>query len=318
MFNNSIHKNRIKNIPGRVLIDASTHAKFLNRYLAHVTHKYYDFFHQKNPYYVETELTIQWRNIEVDIKGLVKNPIKFAPQVAYSLAAFWFIFTGEHESARNLAFMGVVAAGNDTDATQTSNSATLTFSHNNNGTVLLVGDVSNYYSSGAAATYAGDNLTLEKRLDDGLVTAAELYSKLSPASGANNVILTWGNSAARAGANAISFTGADVVENMAFSGGSAGTSASTAITSAVGDMVYDILGVAAASTLSAGAGQTEKSNQAHGVSASASSIEDGAASVTMSWSFSLSNYAHIGINVSAAPVPVNSNFLTFMGPQPQV
>ena len=307
MFNNSIHKNRIKNWPGRVLKDSSTDAVVINRYLAFVTHKYFDAFHQDIPYYKDKEYVIQWSNIKADLLRPFINALRFAER-----------FGVKPEFALQI---GAVAYDADSDATQTANSATLTFSHTvatSTNSVLLVGDVSTFYSDGAAATYAGNNLTLEKRLDDGLITAAELYSYVSPTAGANNVILTWGNVAARAGANAISFTSASGVSGMAFSGGSAGSSASTAISSAVGNMVYDILGIAAASTITVGADQTERSNQTHGSSASASSTEAGASSVTMSWSFTLSNYAHIGIDVDAAAIPVNSNFLTFMGPQPQV
>ena len=99
------------------------------------------------------------------------------------------------------------------------------------------------------------------------------------------------------------------------------TAPSVAVTSAALELVVDHAGWnSGAGQIDVGAGQTERKRSpasGDGISMNtASSDEAGAASVTMSWTIVTSQWLIQGVPLKPAPV-INSNFLTFFGPQPQ-
>lgn len=139
----------------------------------------------------------------------------------------------------------------------------------------------------------------------------ELWQLVAPAIGTNNVEVTLSDPPDRSQAvGAMSFTGVDQSTPLGtpVSGGGTGSDNLTSliVASAVADLVID--GVAeqpdgAFGTLTVGAGQTERykePNPGNRVRTSGST-EPGAASVTMSWTFTGSlDHSHIAVNLKSA------------------
>lgn len=134
---------------------------------------------------------------------------------------------------------------------------------------------------------------------------------VAPATGANNVVFSWsGNNYMRAICS--SYTGVDQTtpeDSVVTVDGSGGGTSSTfnVTTGATNDMVVDALvATNGITTVTAGASQTEVNQEiadgtGAGMNGIASSYEAGAASVTMSWSWSgFVSYAGSAFNLNAA------------------
>jgi len=136
------------------------------------------------------------------------------------------------------------AAAFDATATLAATTGTSgTFAHTNSATnPFLV--VAVYYTGGVApaVTYAGAAMTKFADVaagNDGVNTIS-LFKKTSPATGANNVVITFGASCTFT-ASSVSFTNASDADNVsAAGGGTLPVSTSTATTN--GDMVFGVLG----------------------------------------------------------------------------
>jgi hypothetical protein len=199
----------------------------------------------------------------------------------------------------------------------------LTFAHNNNGDGLTVG-ISSWASGGSTVTgvtYAGSAMAAEGSAVDSGDDRASIYSKIAPASGSNNVVISMsGNSEITGGA--ISWTDSNQTDLCgAFNSATAtSTTPSVAIVSAAGEIVMDVITWFTdpfSSTATEGAGQTSRwervnSGETHG----ACSTEAGAASVTMSWTIGQSVpwiSAGISVKPAAAGVTTRQYRLTTMG-----
>jgi hypothetical protein len=171
-----------------------------------------------------------------------------------------------------------------------------TFSHTCSGSdrILYVFLNTRFSDLSTGVTYGGVAMTKLGFVNDpNSLTSATLYRLVDPASGANNVVASF--SSARTGlSTAISFTGGDHTTPegtpVTGSGGpSAGTHPSVTVSSAAGEIVVDgvsLLDDDGTSTLTVGAGQTERANQEDTPPTqcrAAVSTEPGAGSVTMSW-----------------------------------
>lgn len=101
-----------------IKIQSSGSAILLNRWITYATHRFYEnnkIVRTKNNY------EIQWQNVKNDICGLLENPFEFAPRIAYSLLAFFFILLGKHELAYLTAFaIGAISVGTKGGTTNTS------------------------------------------------------------------------------------------------------------------------------------------------------------------------------------------------------
>jgi hypothetical protein len=219
-------------------VSAQSEAKLLNRYITHTTvvkfddsipdHKWDNnrpvIKSKKNRYHVE------WDNVKEDAKGIIQNPFEFAPQIAYSLAAFWFILLGQHENARLMAFGGAIAFGskNSPDVTPVTGataviSATIDCTGSNGVLIGVAVEAGNGVSS---FTYAGAALTVGVSTNGTNDYGGHLYYKIAPATGSNTLTYT---NAANFGVNyaylvGIFFTGADQATQL--DGTNTGTSAS--------------------------------------------------------------------------------------------
>ncbi|GAC1603610.1 MAG: hypothetical protein NVS3B29_08400 [Candidatus Saccharimonadales bacterium] len=178
------------------------------------------------------------------------------------------------------------------DASSSSNTAntatSLTWSHTvGAGANLLMVGFSYNAGTISSVTYNGVAMTQKSTVTNGTSITA-MYYLVSPATGANNVVITLGSANSIIG-GATSFIGADTVTPLgpAVTTGLSNTNTITsgAVTSAAGEIVFDSLGVALDVTASPGAGQTQGwfiHNPTAGDSGGGST-KAGASSVTTSW-----------------------------------
>lgn len=193
-----------KNQESSLRVDASTSASLLNRYLALVRSSFFNtkgaVAENKTPIRETTTYRIQWENIRADLKGLFTNPFKFAPSIAYSLMAFFFIVQGKHSEAFLVAFGGAIAHDASSQSSASGEPASITWSHTVAGSdrlgVLFAGGLNNPN----LGDWGGNAVTE-------IITAAPARSsyRIAPATGATTLTVDGGN--IKVGA-AISFTGA--------------------------------------------------------------------------------------------------------------
>lgn len=147
-------------------------------------------------------------------------------------------------------------------------------------------------------TYDGADLNFVNRVIGGGFTV-ELWELTAPTTGSNTVVVTWNASASgTAFAGVMSFTGVSQgmpSNNFQSASGNSATQTIT-VTSKVDDFVLDSLMVFQIPTI--GSGQTQRFTEG-GFDLWRGSTEAGAASVTMSWTTSISStYALVGVNVN--------------------
>ena len=314
--------NKPKN---RVRLDAISNSYLLNRYLAFTTFTKFDDskpnHKDRKILYKKGSYEIQWKNIWSDIKGVAKLDFRLIPKIAYSIVAFGFMFLGKHEEA--IAFIGAV--GFDAGTAGSGIDTSISFAHTCTGTdlVLTVGftgrnsaldDVTGMTYNSAALTKIGSNQ------NGGTPNfETEIWKLTGPATGSNTVVVSGVTSGESHAATAVSFTGSDgTVDGYAGDSSTGATSASVAITSAVGNMVVDVFGIAYnAEAETVGADQTTRAsaeNVGPGELDAYASTETGGASVTMSWSWATSRaYCHGACNITAGSQPVTGSHFLLMG-----
>lgn len=183
------------------------------------------------------------------------------------------------------------------------------------GTAVVVGVTLRQGNTCSSVTYAGSNLTQLGAVTNGTDVRVELWGIVSPATGANNVVVTHTatGSNGRVVSGAVSLTGTDTSSPFGTPVTATGnsTSPSVSVTSGSNDMVVDTLSMinstVSQETATVGASQTQRWNQitANGTSnivpVGAGSTEAGAGgSTTMSWTLNnIVNWAQAGVNVAA-------------------
>ncbi len=179
---------------------------------------------------------------------------------------------------------------------------TQTIAHTCSGTERLIVLRAGYWAAAAGdaiSSVAYNGVALTKIADSGRSSGgdnAQIWILVAPATGANNLVITWGSTSGtnRAGTLQItSYNGVDqsTPTGTAATGTGSGTSVSVNVSGASGDYVIDVIawdaGTATAS-LPGGSGQTSNFNAVSNGEGGAGSNEPGAASVTMSWTLSVS------------------------------
>lgn len=156
----------------------------------------------------------------------------------------------------------------------------------------------------SSATYNGTTLTQKTVVDGSL--EAELWYLISPATGSQTfAFVTTPNTAYTLAVN--SWTAVDQTTpfgTVVTGTGSAVTSGSIVVSSATNEVVIDLIVTYVDCTV--GSGQTERASKSDFYSAHTSS-EAGAASVTMSWTFSSDDYSMIGVPLKpyiSGPLPI--------------
>ncbi|MBN1421611.1 MAG: DUF2341 domain-containing protein [Planctomycetes bacterium] len=187
-----------------------------------------------------------------------------------------------------------------------SDSTGLTWSHTTSGSerLLIVGvSIQNASSQTVSSvTYAGTNLTQAGAATNGTAVRSEIWYLVAPATGANDIVVTL-SAAAQFAAGAASFTGVHQTSPLGTfaSATGTGTAPSANVSSAGYELVIDTLAQRnSGSTSTIGAGQVGMWNRLTGDATaddnvrSCGSTEEGAASVTMSWTISASRAWAIG------------------------
>lgn len=157
--------------------------------------------------------------------------------------------------------------------------------------------------NGVAMTLVPSSLTHTNNINHGFCV---MYYLVAPATGANNVVVTWTNSGPNAGdgigAGSLGFTGVNQTtpfSNLATAFGNS-TATSVAVTSAVGNIVVDV--TATGSNITAN-GQTlgwqNNVNQNSGGGCGAQQYANGAASVTLTYTHGSDEWAIAAINLIA-------------------
>lgn len=186
---------------------------------------------------------------------------------------------------------------------------TLNINHTCTGTdrLLVVGCSINSGASASVSgvTYNGVSMTSAGAAPiDGGNTEVSLWYLVAPATGSNTIAITITGTISGISAGGVSFTGVHQTTPVGTYASATGnsTTATVNVTSATNEMVVDVCGCFFTSTLSVGAGQTQRFNaQAGFVVTGAGSTEAGASSVTMSWTLSTSgNWAIAALPVKEA------------------
>lgn len=232
-----------------VKLDRTSEAILIHRYLARVqTTKYAEYyrvrktgkrFERYQPVLSErTFHQIQWANIWADVKAM----FTFRERMPWNL-----------QVARGAVSFDLGTRGSVTPA-----AASLTFSHttsSSSGGALIAG-VNAVSSTTWTATYAAASLT-ETILTDG---RGDAFSKLTPATGANNAVFTPGANRVIVGM-VMTFTGASAISDFAKADDTGASVTSTSFTCSnfrAGDMIGEMLLIYAddPTASSAGADQT--------------------------------------------------------------
>lgn len=302
----------------RVRLDAKSTAYLVNRYLAFVHFVKYDDNGRRGEEKVvltRDRYTIQWQNIRQDLRNLFRNPMRYAPQIAYSMAALWFIAQGKNSEGMYVAFGAAVAYNTITSGT--FDPTVVTFAHDSGAGSerAIVGGIKTFANGGESAThssftYAASGLTaVVNAVKNNNGVMLSLWSKANQASGSNNCVAT-GIVGYGVWAWAMSFTGAN--QTTPTSGGTSATgnnnTPTVSVTSQTDAIVVDFMGFTDGSLSSVGAGQTQRYSETSNPRGYAST-EAGAASVTMDWTLDATRqWAIAGLSVdppaSAATTPL--------------
>lgn len=162
--------------------------------------------------------------------------------------------------------------------------SSLTYSFTNTaGSHVAVGAGIEWFGVNVSTiTYAGAGLTISWNANFGTFYGHAGGYLASPATGANNVVVTMTGTADKITSGAISVNGSGGVGTPSATSGS-GTTASTSVSSATNDMVVAFLSANISEDWVVESGQTERFRTGTGVTATYGSTEPGAATVVSQW-----------------------------------
>ncbi len=219
--------------------------------------------------------------------------------------SFWRIVVG---ASLLLAFSPAVHAAVTVDivSTGTFNSSPVTVSHETSGATRFMMVCSAQKLDGSSGqmsgvTYDTVPLTLTgRRVDPEGDVRVDCFELTAPNTGIHDVVASFTSLPSGGMIGVITFNGVDQITPRGswFSTGGSGSTASVNVTSAVGELVYGVVGGKYSGTVSPGAGQTEWWDLSNGGGTGGASTEPGAASVTTS--FGVSNKWAVG-SVSIKP-----------------
>jgi hypothetical protein len=201
----------------------------------------------------------------------------------------------------------------DTTSTGTTATSGLTISHTTSGSdrLMLVGisinaeagapTVSSVTYNGVALSNVGSQASSDSKM------RMAIWRLVGPATGTHNVVITLSAVPDGATAGVMTFTGADATTPLgtfASAQGESGT-ATVTVSSAAGELVFDTVAQEGSSNydLVPGAGQTERWDLFESNANGGGSTESGAASVTMSWTFTSEKWATGAVPVKPCGSP---------------
>lgn len=214
--------------------------------------------------------------------------------------------------ASSWAALAVDAIGSDSGS-----GSSLTFAHTCSGSNRLLVVWVSYYDSfdtPTGVTYNGVAMTAipSSTAANGDYKIAGYYL-INPATGTNNVVISFTGSMFDIGAGSVSFTDAHQTTPLGTAVTATGTSTTPSVTvsSAAGEIVLDGLVIVHSGTLTVDGSQTQqwKANTGNAFIKYAGSTEGGAASTTMSWSNSTSQaWAAGAVPVKPVASVIDTNF----------
>lgn len=224
--------------------------------------------------------------------------------------------------------IGQVVFDNATSGGFQSSGTTLTFSHTVNDAtngVLIVGAYTR--NSGTATvtgvTYNGVAMTLARERREAIfnLVYSSMWYLAAPATGANNVVVTFSATPPNnSGAIAASFTGVDQTTPQDGGADNEATNqeSTVTVTSATNDMAVDFTIIVNGNTgPTVGAGQTSRATGNDGGSGDLMGVstEPGAASNTMTWTWSANDktWLALGLNLNAAAAATCPKTLRTLG-----
>jgi hypothetical protein len=154
----------------------------------------------------------------------------------------------------------------------------------------------------ASVTYAGDSLTEIKNFDGGDIRV-QVFRKLVPASGTNDVVVDLDvSSQNKVGIGVIGFDNVNQSNPegaISTNSGQGSDATITGISTETGDLVVDAIGTDK-SVGSPGSGQTERwAAEAESGKQAKGSTKDDSGSVDMSWSFGGGKFTHVAFNINS-------------------
>lgn len=192
----------------------------------------------------------------------------------------------------------------DATSTNDTGAVSMTVSHSTSGAdrLMLVG-ITLHNESGetvTSVTYNGSALSPVGSAQQGTESRVEIWSLVAPDTGAHDVVVTFSAQLSRnASIGIATFTGVDQstpLGSFASANGNSAGPATVNVSSATNELVFDTVACQQCSSLSVGAGQTQRWNLSveRGNHRAAGSTEAGASSVTMSWTMGASRPWAIG------------------------
>lgn len=182
--------------------------------------------------------------------------------------------------ATDLAFDATSYFNDDVLGTTVSGSHTASGSNR----VAIVGVSNNSNAAPTGVTYGGIAMTLIGSKTNGAFTCS-LWGLIAPATGAQTVEATWAGATGNKGLGVVTFTGAHQSTAWGTMASASGSDATATVdaTSVIDDFVVDVM-VDDAPTVTVGAGQTQRWNNAAGAAIKAGSTEVATSTTTtMSW-----------------------------------
>jgi hypothetical protein len=171
-----------------------------------------------------------------------------------------------------------------------SGGTTLSWTHTPVGTPTGVAVTLENFDTGhtvTGVTYGGNAMSLTSTNNGSLSSSSvQIWGLASPPAGAQTVVVTFSATGTFCGAGSVTVTGGDTTtlfSNHNSANGSS-TASSVGVTSAVGELVIDIVGTNNGPALTVGGGQTQRWTQTESGNVQASSTAPGASgTVTMGW-----------------------------------
>lgn len=294
----------------KVCLDARSEARLVHRYLAEVFFTKYDGTREANVVFHRRFYQVQWRNIVADAEKY-KSPNILLPRLAY---AFLFLLALKFDRTIGFAFMGAVTFDAVTAASNDPTSVTFSHTTSSGSDRELIGGIHTFANGSegnhSSFSYAGSGATNILHVKNNSNAAISLWSKVAPATGANNAVAT-GITGYTCFAIAITFTGVD--QTTPYSGNTSNTgnsnNPSLTVTSKVDAIVFDYMSFTDGSLSSIGADQTQRFN--HGSNPRGyGSTQAGAASVVMDWNLDATrqwSQAAVSVDPIVTDLSVNVN-----------
>ena len=172
-----------KNKESTIRIKEKATSLELTRYVHFCTHSWFNYtgsLKDNVPIKTKSFYKIAWRTLWSDIKNFFKNPFEYAPAIAYSLLAFWFIFQKKHAEAMQFAMIGSITLGTPQSTMSAGDpSVSLTIASGD----ILIAAIGIHQGNVNGVTWNGGAMTQGSNAATAFNERAELWYHLTPTTG---------------------------------------------------------------------------------------------------------------------------------------